>query len=77
MVEQTLTASGQLDMAHLNAGILVNKPILESSLETWQRVIDVSLNGVFLGIRGCAPHIVTHVKGSIVVTGLRVGNFGQ
>lgn len=60
-------AFGQLDILVNNAGISgVNKPTHEVTLEEWNRVIAVNLNGVFL----CTKHAVPHMKraggGSIV-----------
>ena len=77
MAACALEAYGQIDIAHLNAGILVTKPILECDLETWQRVINVNLNGVFLGIRSCAPDMVKRGSGSIVVTASVSGILGN
>ena len=77
MADCALEAFGQIDIAHLNAGILVTKPILECDLETWQRVINVNLNGVFLGIRSCAPDMIKRGSGSIVVTASVSGILGN
>lgn len=46
---QTKQAFGRLDVLFNNAGIFVQgAPIDEISFETWRRVVDVNLNGMFL-----------------------------
>jgi 3(or 17)beta-hydroxysteroid dehydrogenase len=42
---------GQLDILVNNAGIFTSRPVDETPLEEWQRVLDVNLTGVFLGCK--------------------------
>lgn len=52
-------AFGHLDVLVNNAGISgVNKPTHEVTLEEWNRVISVNLNGVFL----CTKHAIPHMR---------------
>ena len=58
---------GKIDILVNNAGISgVNKPTHEVTLEEWQKVIDVNVNGVFL----CTKHVIPYMKkngsGSII-----------
>ncbi|WP_321801312.1 SDR family NAD(P)-dependent oxidoreductase [Caballeronia sp. J97] len=58
---------GQLDVLVNNAGIDgPNVPTHELTLEQWQRVQDVNVNGVFLCTRHAIPHIEAAGGGSIV-----------
>jgi len=59
---------GGLDVAILNAGISpsVDDPLLLAA-ETWRRIIDVNLNGVFFGARAAA-RLMTR-GGRIIATG--------
>lgn len=54
-------AFGHLDVLVNNAGISgVNKPTHEVTLEEWNRVISVNLNGVFL----CSKHAIGYLRQS-------------
>ena len=57
---------GPVDVLVNNAGILLFKSLLETSLEDYQRVLGVNLVGEFLGIKAVAPGMIERGKGSIV-----------
>jgi len=58
---------GHLDVLVNNAGISgVNKPTHEITLDEWNRVISVNLNGVFLCTKHAIPHMRRAGGGSIV-----------
>jgi NAD(P)-dependent dehydrogenase (short-subunit alcohol dehydrogenase family) len=66
---------GRIDALVNNAGIAVFKPLLETSYEEWQRVLDVNLSGPFLCAQACAPVMLRTGGGAIVnitsISGLR------
>lgn len=76
LVAMVLAEFGQLDIAHLNAGILSVKSILDCDLASWQQVIDVNLTGLFLGLRHCAPAMISQQSGSIIITASFAGREG-
>jgi NAD(P)-dependent dehydrogenase (short-subunit alcohol dehydrogenase family) len=55
----------RIDAVVNNAGIGINKPLEELSLEEWNRVIGVNLTGAFLLAKHAVPHL-RKTKGSIV-----------
>lgn len=55
---------GSLDVLYNNAGVVLGKPLLETTEEDWDLVHDVSLKGTFLMTRALAP--VMGKGGSIV-----------
>lgn len=57
---------GRLDILVNNAGIIAYEPILETSLETWNRLVAVDQTGVFLGMREALPSMIASGGGSIV-----------
>jgi len=60
-------AFGHLDVLVNNAGISgVNKPTHEVTLEEWNRVISVNLNGVFLCTKHAIPYMRQAGGGSII-----------
>jgi NAD(P)-dependent dehydrogenase (short-subunit alcohol dehydrogenase family) len=45
---------GRIDALVNNAGVAVFKPILDTTADEWQRVMDVNLTGPFLCTQACA-----------------------
>jgi NAD(P)-dependent dehydrogenase (short-subunit alcohol dehydrogenase family) len=83
-MEQTVAAAekahGRIDIGILNAGILVpRKPLVETDVATYDRIMAVNARGVLLGLKHIFPAIRRQGGGSVVVTssteGLR-GNAG-
>ncbi len=66
MVERTLGAFEGIDVLVNNAGVGVYKSVLDTSLEDWDRCLDVNLKGVFLCSKYALPHMQARGKGSIV-----------
>ncbi len=64
-VEAALTEYGQLHALVNNAGFSINKPIIELSLQEWNRVIGTNLTGAFLCAKYCAAHL-QNTGGAIV-----------
>jgi NAD(P)-dependent dehydrogenase (short-subunit alcohol dehydrogenase family) len=57
---------GQIDILVNNAGIVDNLPATETSDESWRRVMDVNLNGVFWCCRAAAQTMIPRRQGVIV-----------
>lgn len=74
-VKQAQAQFGRIDALVNNAGIAIFKPILEVSLEDWQRVLAVNLTGPFLMTQAVAPLMRDQGGGAIVnitsISGLR------
>lgn len=69
-VETAVAEFGTVDGFFNNAGIEGQiQPTAELSYADWQKVIDVNLNGVFLGMRYVLPVMRKQKSGSIVCTG--------
>jgi NAD(P)-dependent dehydrogenase (short-subunit alcohol dehydrogenase family) len=66
---------GRIDALVNNAGIAVFKPMLDVTLEEWQRVLAVNLTGPFLMTQAVAPIMREQGSGAIVnvtsISGLR------
>ena len=67
MVDAVLERFGRLDAVFLNAGVGIHSMSSIGDLETWQRVIDVNLNGTFYGLRSCTPPMIRNGGGAVVI----------
>ena len=74
-VQKAKAQFGRIDALVNNAGIAIFKPMLEVTLEDWQRVMAVNLTGPFLMTQAVAPIMRDQGGGAIVnitsISGLR------
>ena len=68
---------GRLDVLVNNAGIYSRVPIIDSSLNEFQHIIDVNLKGVFLGTKYSIPLMKKVGSGSIVNISSTAGLVGN
>jgi NAD(P)-dependent dehydrogenase (short-subunit alcohol dehydrogenase family) len=77
-VRDTVAKFGTIDVFYNNAGIEGDiKPITEYSLESFRRVLDVNVVGVFLGMKHVLPVMLKQNKGSIINTASIAGLMGS
>jgi NAD(P)-dependent dehydrogenase (short-subunit alcohol dehydrogenase family) len=67
MVAEAETELGPIAILVNNAGVAVNKPILEQSVEDWDRVVDTNLKGAWLVAQETARHMVRLGHGGSIV----------
>src|SRR5215831_7850886 len=67
-IRLALDTYGRLDVMFNNAGVAEMAPLDETSLESWNRVLAVTLTGTFLGMKYCLPVMRQQGKGAIVNT---------
>jgi NAD(P)-dependent dehydrogenase (short-subunit alcohol dehydrogenase family) len=65
-VEKAAARFGRIDALVNNAGIAIFKPILETTLADWSRVLAVNLTGPFICTQAVAPLMREQGGGSIV-----------
>ncbi|TSB47430.1 SDR family oxidoreductase [Alkalicoccobacillus porphyridii] len=68
MIDQIVTQFGTIDIAFNNAGICINAPAEEMTLEQWKQVIDINLTGVFLTSQAAGKVMIKQGSGSIINT---------
>ena len=67
---------GPISIVIANAGISTSLPFLSTSLEAWQRMIDVNLTGVFHTLQGAVPDMVDQKWGRIVTISSQAAQSG-
>jgi NAD(P)-dependent dehydrogenase (short-subunit alcohol dehydrogenase family) len=66
MIDHTLAQYGGIDILVNGAGVLIFGTVLDTSLENWQRVIDINLTGTFMACKAALPHMIQRGGGSII-----------
>lgn len=66
MVKSIIEKFGRVDILVNNAGILTLKPVVELEEEEWDKVINVTLKGVFLCSKAVAKIMIDQKAGKIV-----------
>ena len=77
--DETLKAFGQIDILVSNAGIIVDKPYLESTEDDWNAAMDNNLRGFFNVTQSVLPHMIERNYGRVIATGSiinEVADFG-
>jgi NAD(P)-dependent dehydrogenase (short-subunit alcohol dehydrogenase family) len=77
-VRQAIDKCSTIDVFYNNAGIEGDiAPIVEYSLESFRRVLDVNVVGVFLGLKHVLPAMLRQNRGSIINTASIAGLIGS
>ena len=58
LVNATLSAFGELSTLVNNAGVQIEKTIVDTSDDDWDQLMGVNAKGVFLACRACIPRMV-------------------
>ncbi len=77
LVKETVKSFGKLNIAVNNAGIGgASAPTGEYPIDSWQKVIDINLSGVFYGMRYQLPEMVKAGSGIIINVASILGQVG-
>jgi NAD(P)-dependent dehydrogenase (short-subunit alcohol dehydrogenase family) len=66
VVEACLETFGKIDILDNNVGISESSPFLETTEESWDRVMAVNLKSAFLSMKAVIPHMIAGGGGSII-----------
>ncbi len=72
LVKKAIDTYDQVDILINNAGICMTAPITQTSLDDWQKILNVNLWGYIYPIYTLLPHFLSHHHGIII----NVGSFG-
>ncbi|HTQ18293.1 SDR family oxidoreductase [Mycobacterium sp.] len=67
MLDQVTAELGGIDIAVCNAGIVAVTPMLEMSLEEFQRIQNTNVTGVFLTAQAAAKAMVRQGQGGVII----------
>jgi 3-oxoacyl-[acyl-carrier protein] reductase len=76
LFEETERRLGPVDVAVNNAGIVERHPVVETSEESWDRVLGVNLKGVFLCTKAALSRMIPRGRGRIVNVSSISGKLG-
>jgi NAD(P)-dependent dehydrogenase (short-subunit alcohol dehydrogenase family) len=75
LVSECVSTFGQLDFAHNNAGVDLQARVEDTTVEQWDRTLDINLKGVWLGMKHQLAQMRKQESGSIVNTASGAGLF--
>ena len=67
LVSFTIDAYGSIDVAINNAGLNLDKPLLQMEVSDWDRVVNTNMKGVFLVSRSCAGYMLKQHNGGHII----------
>lgn len=79
LCDQTFAAFNKIDILVSNAGIVIDRPFVDSTDEDWEAAIGNNLRGFFNVARTVLPHMIERRQGRIIATGsiiTEVADFG-
>ena len=76
-VGEAIATLGKIDLLYNNAGIVRIGTIAETSLEDWQTVFRINVDGVFHGCKAVVPHMLERGTGRIINTASWYGKIGK
>lgn len=66
VVEEVINQFGKINILMNAAGAMLRKPTIDTTLEEWQKIIDVNLTGTFLLARRVGEEMVKQKEGKII-----------
>jgi len=67
MVEETVKKYYKIDILINNAGILIEAPLIETTEEMWDKIININLKGVFLCSKYTVTQIIKQGNGGVII----------
>lgn len=75
MVDDVVRTAGRLDIFAANAGIGGSAPFLDTSDETWDRILAINLRGAFIGVQAAARAMRALGNGGRIVVTASTNSF--
>lgn len=79
LIAETINAFGKVDILVSNAGIVIDRPFVDSTDDDWTKAIESNLHGFFNVTRAVLPHMIERKHGRVIATGsciTEIADFG-
>ncbi|MGO9645421.1 MAG: SDR family NAD(P)-dependent oxidoreductase [Candidatus Bathyarchaeia archaeon] len=76
LVDKTIANYGTIDVVCNDAGVELIRPLIQTTEEEWNNVLDTNLKGMFLVSKFALPHLIKKKKGSIINIASQLGLVG-
>jgi len=76
LVDKAIASFGTVDIVCNDAGIELVRPLIQTTEEEWNNVLDTNLKGMFLVSKFALPHLIKKKKGSIINIASQLGLVG-
>jgi 2-deoxy-D-gluconate 3-dehydrogenase len=76
MVQRAVTEFGRVDILVNNSGVVDTTTLLDQEPESWDRVMDTNLRGVYLTTRAVGRHLVAQGSGKVINIASNFGLMG-
>jgi len=79
LVAETIKAFGKVDILVSNAGVIIDRPFIDSTDEDWTRAIETNLHGFYNVCQAVLPGMMERKYGRIIATGsciTEIADFG-
>jgi NAD(P)-dependent dehydrogenase (short-subunit alcohol dehydrogenase family) len=77
LINHAIETYGRIDVLLNIAGVVLVKPLTETSVEDFQRIVNVNLGGTWLSCKHALPHMQRRRSGAIVNMASVSGHVGQ
>jgi ribitol 2-dehydrogenase len=74
LLDGILSKAGKLDILHANAGTYIGGDLMETDLDTIDRMLNLNVNVVIKNVRNVIPHMIERGTGDIIVTSSVAGH---
>lgn len=75
LLPNILKVAGDLDIFHANAGTYIGGDLVDTTLDTIDRMLNLNVNAVMKNVHSVAPHMIAKGTGDIIITASVAGHF--
>lgn len=73
LIDRTVGEFGKIDILCNDAGVEQNRPVVETTEEEWDKIVDTNLKGAFLTSKYAFPFLIKNGSGAVVNIASQLG----